>query len=408
MTTSSSASPADPAPLGVLLDAFPRSSETFVTTELRALAALGHAVHVEATRRGDTEVQLPEGVTVRWREDDPRLGRAATARYALRAPAPVLRDAVGRQRWRAGEQVPRTAELLAPLARLRAAGVRHLHAHFAAGAALDALRLARFLDVPWSVTAHAYDIYQRPENLALKLRDAAFATSGCDYTVAELRRVAGPAHAQRIHRVVMGVDAATFLRSTALGGGRRVVAVGRLVEKKGFAHLLEAAAVLERRGTPLDELVIVGDGPLRDRLQAAAAELPQGRVRFAGRQDPDGVRALLERSDLLAMPSVVAADGDRDSMPVVVKEALAMELLVVASDAVGLPEIVRPPAGRLVAPGDPEALAEGLDAALALPPGDRVAAGRAGRELVRCEADAATETARLSSLIGEAVARGGR
>jgi len=406
MTTSSSGSPAEPATVGVLLDAFPRTSETFVATELAALAAAGHRLHVEATRRGDTEVPLPEGVTVAWREDDPAGGRAATARHALLAPVPVLRDAAGRRRWMAQEQVPRTDELLAPLARLRAAGVRHLHAHFAAGAALDALRLSRFLGVPWSVTAHAYDIYQRPENLELKLRDAAFATSGCDYTVDELRRVAGPGYADRMHRVVMGVDAGRFRRSGPLPGGRRVVAVGRLVEKKGFAHLIAAALLLEQAGEPLDELVLVGEGPLAADLRAAAAALPAGRVRFAGRRDPDGVRALLEQSDLLAMPSVVAADGDRDSMPVVVKEALAMELLVVASDAVGLPEIVRPPAGTLVPPGDPAALARGIASALSLGLEDRAAAGRAGRELVRREADAGTEGARLSALIAQAVARG--
>ncbi|MFL6174653.1 MAG: glycosyltransferase, partial [Marmoricola sp.] len=73
-------------------------------------------------------------------------------------------------------------------------------------------------------------------------------------------------------------------------------------------------------------------------------------VELAGALDPAAVRALLETADLLAMPCVVAADGDRDSMPVVVKEALAMEVCVVASDEVGLPEIVRPPWGALVAP----------------------------------------------------------
>jgi glycosyltransferase involved in cell wall biosynthesis len=93
---------------------------------------------------------------------------------------------------------------------------------------------------------------------------------------------------------------------------------------------------------------------------------------------------------------VVAANGDRDTMPVVVKEALAMEIPVVASDAVGLPEVVRPEWGRLVSPGDAEALARALDEVLSLPPEERAAMGRAGREFVADHCNVRTETARLA------------
>ena len=90
---------------------------------------------------------------------------------------------------------------------------------------------------------------------------------------------------------------------------------------------------------------------------------------------------MLERADLLAAPCVVAADGDRDTMPVVVKEALAMEVPVVASDEVGLPEVVRPEWGRLVPPGDAPALAEAL-ATLLRDAGKREELGRLGRDAV--------------------------
>jgi glycosyltransferase involved in cell wall biosynthesis len=99
------------------------------------------------------------------------------------------------------------------------------------------------------------------------------------------------------------------------------------------------------------------------------------------------------------MPSVVAADGDRDSMPVVVKEALAMEVPVVASDEVGLPEIVRPEFGRLVPPGDEAALAAALAELLALPTAERAAMGRAGRAFVKEHADSRAEAAKLSGLL---------
>jgi glycosyltransferase involved in cell wall biosynthesis len=142
-------------------------------------------------------------------------------------------------------------------------------------------------------------------------------------------------------------------------------------------------------------VTILGEGPERAALEAEAGD----RVALPGAATPDAVRAALETADLLCAPSVVAPDGDRDSMPVVVKEALAMEVGVVASDAVGLPEIVRAPWGRLAAPGDEAALAAAIDAMLARSPQERAAAGRAGRAYVARHADVYVEAGKLSQLI---------
>jgi glycosyltransferase involved in cell wall biosynthesis len=186
-----------------------------------------------------------------------------------------------------------------------------------------------------------------------------------------------------------------------------VVAVGRLVEKKGFVHLVDAVALLRQRA-PLDRVTIAGEGPLRGALEARVRELGlDGVVQLPGALVPAEVRELLERADLMAMPSVVARDGDRDSMPVVVKEALAMELPVVASDEVGLPELVRPAFGRLVPPGDPAALAAAIEELLALPAEERTAMGRAGRAHVLEHCDVDRETAKLDRLMRHAAAGGG-
>jgi colanic acid/amylovoran biosynthesis glycosyltransferase len=262
--------------------------------------------------------------------------------------------------------------------------------------------MGRLLGVPFSVTAHAYDIYLQPANLREKLERAAFATSGCQYTVRHLRATVAPAAAARIHEQVMGVDGQAFRRTRPHPDGRHVVAVGRLVEKKGFVHLVDAVALLGQRA-PLDRVTIAGEGPLRGALEARVRELGlDGVVQLPGALVPAEVRELLERADLLAMPSVVARDGDRDSMPVVVKEALAMELPVVASDEVGLPELVRPAFGRLVPPGDPAALAAAIEELLALPAEERAAMGRAGRAHVLEHCDVDRETAKLATLIESA------
>jgi glycosyltransferase involved in cell wall biosynthesis len=176
----------------------------------------------------------------------------------------------------------------------------------------------------------------------------------------------------------MGVDPDAFVRTRPYDPDGPVLAVGRLVPKKGFLHLVRATT----RAT-----IIVGEGPQRSELEAAIGDRP---VHLAGARSPREIRELLQQASVLAAPCVVAPDGDRDSMPVVVKEAMAMEVPVVASNEVGLPEIVRPPFGALVPPGDEAA----LRSALQDPPRD----GRAGREYVIEHANVVTEAAKLSAL----------
>lgn len=372
---------------------YPVLSETFVVNEAAALSELGHDVEVLAHVRPEVPGLPAGGVPVHYAEDDTTATRLrALARLAVRHPVGVARDLAGRRRWRKDERVAPLRQI-AP-AMLRARG-RHVHVHFAASAALDALRLHRITGARYSVTAHAYDIYARPANLAEKLGRAAFVTTGCEYTARDLR----PLAAGRVHVVVMGVDPYVFARSRPPAGRRTVVAVGRLVEKKGFVHLVRAAARPELAAI-LDEVRIVGDGPLHGPLRAEIERLGLADVvTLVGPLPPAAVRDELTDAAVLAMPSVIARNGDRDSLPVVVKEAMAMEVPVVASEAVGLPELVGPATGRLVAPGDAQSLAAALAELLALAPSERAAIGRRARERVMSHAALGDETAKLSALL---------
>jgi len=387
-------------PVVFLCDGFPALSETFIAAEGCALSDLGHPVRIESAARPERPDRAAGRALPNVQLEDDGIGRKVWAAFllCLRHPLGCLRDARDRRRW-AREEGIWPLRSLAPLAlRVKRRGDRHLHAHFAETAALNALRVGRILGLPYSVTAHAYDIFKDPRNLPEKLREASFATTGCEYNVRHLAAIA-PEAAGRIHEVVMGVDGDRFRRTRPHPGGRHVVAVGRLVEKKGFAHLAEATGILAGRA-PLDRVTIVGDGPLRGELAQRIADLGlEDTVVLAGWREPDDVRDLLEEADLLAMPCVVATDGDRDSMPVVVKEALAMEVPVVASDEVGLPEVVRPEWGALVPPGDADALAGAIEDLLARPLGERLAMGQAGREFVLAHAAVREETRRLSNLI---------
>lgn len=340
-------------------------SETFIDTERDALRAIG--------RRVDEEV------LERWALDSRRARAWAVTRLAARHPLGVARDLAGRRRWRAGEDVP-PLRYLAPAA-LRCRGA-HLHAHFAGAPALAAMRIAAVTGGRWSFIGHGHDVFRTPANLPAKLRAAAFACAPCEYVAAHLRSLAPV----EVHVIVMGVEGERFRRRTPPPGGRTVLAVGRLVEKKGFGDLAAAA-----RRLPDVRVRIAGDGPLRGDLDG---------VELLGPVPHEQVRELLEEADLLCMPCVVARDGDRDAMPVVVKEALAMEVPVVATDEVGLPEIVRPEFGTLVAPRDPAALAAAIAAELARPAAERAERGRAGRAFVLEHADPRREAEKLSRLIG--------
>ena len=391
--------------LVVFVDQFPELTETFISNEVHELRRQGHDVAVEsAERAGRPDPVAGEGIDVRYRRDETRASNLrALAWLALRHPLRCVADLRARRRWSAEEPVV-PLRRLAPAAR-RAARERrqHVHAHFAMGAALDAMRTAALLGLPYSVMTHGYDIFLSPTNLREKHERAAFAVSACTYSVDYLRERLGPQATRDLHRLVVGVDGERFRRGTPYPAGRTVVAVGRLIEKKGLADLVEAAAILRDRGRPLEAVTIVGDGPLRGELEALVAARDVGdHVTLAGSRTPEEARGMLEGAAVLAMPCVVAADGDRDTMPVAVKEALAMEVPVVASDEVGLPEMVRDDWGRLTPPRDPAALADAIDELLALPAERRAEMGRAGREFVLRECSLQRETARLVELIAAA------
>jgi colanic acid/amylovoran biosynthesis glycosyltransferase len=390
-------------PVAIFCDRFPELSETFIAQEAAALRRLGWPVHIEATNRAITpDRAAARALAAHYMEDDPPSRRLADFAWLLvRHPLRVARDCLARLRWRRQEHVLPLTAVASVARRVHTAGCAHVHAHFAARAALTALRVGRLLGLPYSVTAHAYDIYLDKRNLDEKLRSAVFVTSGCDYTVRDLREIAGAETAQRIHKVIMGIDPQRFRRTQPYPGGCRVLSIGRLVEKKGFADLIAAAALLNDV-----QIAIVGDGPLRDALTEAITEHGvAGRVELLGPRQPDEVRALLEESDVFCLPCVVAASGDRDSMPVVVKEALALELPVIVTAEVGLPELVRPEFGALVPPHDPRSLAAALRDLLACPSDERAAMGRAGRAFVSEHCDVDRETARLAELIEQAIAQ---
>lgn len=377
------------------VERFPVLSQTFVRNEVEELRRQGSDVVVARLYPGevDGDVRVPT-IDVRG----PHNGRLRLLgdhlHYALRRPArylrflravrrlPTERDQIA---WR---RLPRIARQLTD------SGVDRLHAHFAWGGAALAMALSELTGWPWAMTMHARDIFTERRNLALKLAAADLLITVCDYNVRYLRdRLA----VQRpIAKVVCGVEVPAVVPPLD-GRPIAICFVGRMVEKKGVDLLLRALEPIAAR-TDVD-LQLVGDGPLLADMQALAIELGLGEVaKFHGALPHEAALQVIARSRILCLPARVAADGDVDSMPLVVKEAMARGTAVVAASAGGVAEMVDGHAGLLVPPDDVDALTHALAAFVDDDTARQTAAAR-GRHKVEREFTLSGEVRKLQGLL---------
>lgn len=274
----------------------------------------------------------------------------------------------------------------------RERGVRHLHAHWASTPATLAMVASRVSGIPWSLTAHRWDIAE-DNLLALKAERACFVRVISEHGAEELRGIVGrPGWSPWV--LHMGVP----LPAPAAGDAPpepplRVLTAARLVEKKGHADLLAAVGLLKERGVPV-RVDLAGDGPLGPSLADEVASLGlEDEVAFRGNVPHEElVRGMAAQEwHAAVLPSVVTSDGELEGIPVSLVEAMACGLPAVGTDAGGTPELLRDGAGIVVPQGDPKALAAAIER-LAGDPALRAELGVRGRERVR-EAFAADEVA---------------
>jgi colanic acid/amylovoran biosynthesis glycosyltransferase len=337
---------------------YPRFSETFIVSEILAREAAGDDLEVVSLR-------------------PPADGRFHADLARVRAPVHYLDAGTPRakQLWADLQAVGsgiRVAELLRAEVRdavqaielatlIEARGITHLHAHFGSVATTVARLAARLAGVTYSFTAHAKDIFHEtvdPDDLRRKLLDAHHVVTVSEFNRRFLRERYGQA-ADRVQRVYNGIGLDDFpLDPSSDGRNVDVVAVGRLVEKKGFDVLLEACALARDGGRPL-RCRIVGSGDRHDTLRAQLDALDlHDHVTLVGPLPQDRVRAELRRATVMAAPCVHGADGNADGLPTVILEAMALGTPVVATPVTGIPEaVVDTVTGRLVAERDAEALA---------------------------------------------------
>lgn len=263
-------------------------------------------------------------------------------------------------------------------------GVQHVHVHFANRATHTALFLKEISGIPFSFTAHAQDFMVDLGSDALlreMCREAAFTAAVSDYSRDVLAEKC-PESADKIARVYNGMDLSAFLNPPRETEPPLIVSIGRLIEFKGFDVLIEACARLKQDDIPF-RCEIIGDGPLRDPLQARIDQLGLNRqVVLTGPLAQEVVREKLSQCALFALACRIDQKGASDILPTVILEAMASRRPVVSTRLVGVPEmVVDQETGLLVEPDRPGAFADAL-ARLLRNPGQRAAFGEAGRRRV--------------------------
>ncbi|MBL8701805.1 MAG: glycosyltransferase family 4 protein [Alphaproteobacteria bacterium] len=387
-----------PAPVvAVVLKGWPRLSETFIAQELVALEQRGFAlrlyslrhptdakVHAIAQRLVAPVTYLPEYLhqepTRVWRGWRRARALSGYARALSTWRADFARDRTRNRLRRFGQALVLASEL--------GDDVSHLYAHFLHTPASVARYAALMRRLPWSVSAHAKDIWTTPDwEKREKLLDARWAVTCTREGAAHLAALAPG----KVRHVPHGIDltrfppfgdAAVVRDGSDAGDPVTILSVGRAVEKKGYDDLLDALARLPR--TLHWRFVHLGGGPLRDALKAKAAGLGlAARIEWRGPATQDEVLVALRHADIFVLASRVAADGDRDGLPNVLLEAMSQRRAVLATAAAAIPEAVTDGlTGALVAPGSPDALARRL-AALIAEPWARAQFGDAAAERVR-------------------------
>ena len=404
-----------------VMSRFPKLTETFILQELVAMDRAGVRIELHPLLRQTGEPVQPAA--------EPWVERAHYLPFL--SPAIVasqwhfLRDRRRRRRyvrafvdmvagaWRSPNFLVGGIGVFPKVAhaarQMQAEGVDHVHCHFANHPAMAGFLIHRLTGIPYSFTAHGSDLHVDRTMLPAKAREAAFVVTISEDNRRLIESTCRTVEDGKVSVIRCGVDLDAFGPAVVDGSGPlRIVAVGTLHEVKGQAHLIEACRLLDERGVAFT-CRIIGDGPDRDALAGLIDAAGLGRrVVLAGRMTSDAVADELGSADVLVAPSVPTRTGKREGIPVVLMEAMAAGLPVVASRLSGIPELVTDASdGFLVPPGDDAAIADALER-LARDPTLRRRLGAAGRATIERSFDVDRNAAQLIARIETSLVAAGR
>jgi colanic acid/amylovoran biosynthesis glycosyltransferase len=399
----------------------PAASETFVYREIRELRRRGWAVHAVSLNRpaNATGSGAPDPLADIRRDLIILYGPSARGtfmeamkegvRHPMRSGSTLFKallDAIrpGEPLGLAGrlKLVPQAIASLGLARKLRPRGVQHIHCHFAHAPATIGMYASHHLGIPFSFTGHANDLFQRRALLKRKLQRAQFVACISrwhrDFYV-EVEML----HSAKYAVIRCGVDVAEWRPRAPdfiSGPSLQVLTVCRLVEKKGTDTLIEALHEFGLRSGNRWELTVAGDGPERERLHALARRLEcEDSIRWLGSVENSEVRELLGDADVLALPCRTDSSGDRDGIPVVLMEAMARGVPVVAGDLPAIRELIDGQNGGLLVPGAEPAKLAGALAALHGNSELRRRLSIGGREVIEREFSLAANVTLLEGLL---------
>ena len=385
---------------------YPYVSHTFIRREIFALEALGMTV----TRYALSKHQEPFDPADQIEQQKTRYLLKAGVLEILRCfIAAVLKQPIavlsifGRAvkiGWRSDRGVLRhlayCLEAIVLATWCRQDKIEHLHAHFGTNPAAVAMFASQLSGIPYSFTAHGPDEFEKAPLLSLdeKLKQAAFAVCVSSFGKSQLMRWSSPEHWQKIEVVHCGVDG-SFLETPLQvpPSVPRFVCVARFASAKAQLILVGAVRRLQEMDVKC-EVVLVGDGPMRNVIEEAVRQAQLERqIIFTGWASGERVKAEILSARALVLPSF------SENMPVVIMEAMALGRPVISTYIAGIPELVRPgQTGWLVPASDEIALAEAMGEALATSPVELANMGSAGRlHVINCH-DSAKEAVKLKSL----------
>ena len=352
-----------------LVSQFPATSHTFIRREVEALRAQGIAVETFSVRRPSSEEAGSPLERAAFEKTHYLLPLAPLALLAAHGKALLERP---RSYFRVfglamHHRVPglraliwaffHFAEAIVLAHELERRGIEHLHNHFANAGANVGLLTSRYLQLPWSLTLHGVSETDYPAGLLLgaKIEAAQFVACASYFTRAQAMRAASPEHWHKLIIVRCALDLANLPRRATHEGTTplHVICVGRLVAEKGHIGLLEALAIVRARGIDV-RLVLVGDGPERDHIEERISALDlDDHVVLPGRLSEAETLVEIADADLLVLPSFI------EGLPIVLMEAMALGVPVIAARVAGVPELVADEQqGLLFAPTDWVALAD--------------------------------------------------
>ncbi|WP_373501063.1 glycosyltransferase family 4 protein [Desulfococcus sp.] len=402
-------SPSGRPVLGMVLKGYPRISETFITNEILLLESLGFSIHLFSMRHPRESFTHKSVMGIRAAADylpqeilrgffpllyhNLRLALRHPVRY-LGAAGAAFKRFLRSRKSATVKHLLQAGYLVGKL--LPGRDIVHLHAHFAHSPTSVAMFASRLSGIPFSFTAHAKDIYTSdPRQIREKMALSRFVVTCTDYNRRHLIGIAAGSGTP-VHRVYHGIDLGLFVRPPEPRLPEmpyRILTIARIVPKKGLQTVYRALKILRDRGIRFEH-TLIGDGDDRKKILAFIAELGlSDACRWLGTLPHEVVLTHYRNADLFVLGCEIAENGDRDGIPNVYIEAMAMGVPVVGTRVSAASELIsHGRTGLLVPPGAPGELAaavhrlltdDALRARVTAAARDRVCRDFDNRQLIR-------------------------